>query len=344
MTLSELVLYKSVTYHKRRKHHSYISIYKDLKAQYKKMAPELITVYSWCQQIDKKTFSILPRPKTGRPPISGLEEKVKKPLKSSPYSSTRQIAKNCLHAPKTVKKCLVEKLGMVHRALRKVPHDMKPGVLRQRQHLAAKLRRRIMIASKQNYKFLATGDETWLYLDNSTGKVWLSPDEEPPSKAAETIGSKKLFMTVFFSGDAILHVSFLPEKTTMNAARFKSTVLKPLLRTMKKQYKPCPPILELYYDNASPHRAKLTQQFIDKSQFVRLEAPPYSPDLSPCDFFLFGYVKWKLSQRRFQSLDELKAGTREILNEIPQTMLHDVFEEWYNRCTWVAQFGRYYPS
>ncbi|PNF16982.1 hypothetical protein B7P43_G03143, partial [Cryptotermes secundus] len=35
-----------------------------------------------------------------------------------------------------------------------------------------------------------------------------------------------------------------------------------------------------------------------------LPHPPYSPDLAPCDFFLFHRVKAKLRGRRFQSSEE----------------------------------------
>jgi hypothetical protein len=206
------------------------------------------------------------------------------------------------------------------------------------------LRRRLLLASHRDYKYIVTGDETWLYLDNSTKRVWLSPDEEPPTTPTQTIGSKKVFMTVFFSGDAVLHVSFLPAKATMTAARFKGSVLKPLLSTMRKKYKPCPSRFELHYDNASPHRAKLTKQYIYNSPFTRLESPPYSPDLAPCDFFLFGYLKWKLRQMHFNNLSELKAGAVTVLNEIPKSLLREAFDEWYKRCTYVAQYGRYYPS
>ena len=52
--------------------------------------------------------------------------------------------------------------------------------------------------------------------------------------------------------------------------------------------------LILHFDNARPHIAKSTTEKIEELHWERLEQPPYSPDISPCDFFLFGYVKSKL--------------------------------------------------
>jgi hypothetical protein len=35
--------------------------------------------------------------------------------------------------------------------------------------------------------------------------------------------------------------------------------------------------------------------------------PPYSPDLAPCDFFLFPKIKLKLKGRRFDTNEEIQA-------------------------------------
>ena len=42
----------------------------------------------------------------------------------------------------------------------------------------------------------------------------------------------------------------------------------------------------LYY-NASSHKCEVVQSFLASEQVKVLNHPPYSPDLSPCDFFLF---------------------------------------------------------
>jgi hypothetical protein len=44
---------------------------------------------------------------------------------------------------------------------------------------------------------------------------------------------------------------------------------------------------------------------------------PYSPDLAPSDFFLFGYVKRKLMGYRAETPFELLVRIRIILAEIP---------------------------
>jgi histone-lysine N-methyltransferase SETMAR len=46
-----------------------------------------------------------------------------------------------------------------------------------------------------------------------------------------------------------------------------------------------------HFDNASIHKAKTVIVKIAELQLLQIEHPPYSPDLAPCDFFLFGYIK-----------------------------------------------------
>lgn len=52
----------------------------------------------------------------------------------------------------------------------------------------------------------------------------------------------------------------------------------------------------LLHDNAKPYTAAVTQQ-LQKIVWTPLEHPPYSPDLSPCDFHVFGPLKEALESQ-----------------------------------------------
>jgi hypothetical protein len=40
--------------------------------------------------------------------------------------------------------------------------------------------------------------------------------------------------------------------------------------------------------------------------------PPYSPDLAPCDFFLFTKKELKLKGRRFDNIEEIQAESQRV--------------------------------
>jgi hypothetical protein len=58
--------------------------------------------------------------------------------------------------------------------------------------------------------------------------------------------------------------------------------------------------------------------------------PPsrYSTDLAPCDFYLFPKLKSALKGTHFQSVDEVKSKTADLLNRVLADDLQHCFEQW----------------
>ncbi len=48
-----------------------------------------------------------------------------------------------------------------------------------------------------------------------------------------------------------------------------------------------------------------------------LAHPPYSPDLAPCDYFLFPRIKKELGGIRHANLQEMKAAVMRVMRKIP---------------------------
>jgi transposase len=84
----------------------------------------------------------------------------------------------------------------------------------------------------------------------------------------------------------------------------------------------------LHQDNAPAHTALSVKQFLAEKQIAVLEYPPYSPDLAPCDFFLFPKVKSVLKGTRFASLTEVKKKTTELLRQLTDDELQHGFDQW----------------
>ena len=64
--------------------------------------------------------------------------------------------------------------------------------------------------------------------------------------------------------------------------------------------------------------------------------PPYSPDLAPCDFWLFPKLKEKLrSCRRYETIAEMKEAVTKVIDTLTREDFHRAFQkllEWYNNC------------
>ncbi|QQP34944.1 Transposable element Tc3 transposase, partial [Caligus rogercresseyi] len=79
--------------------------------------------------------------------------------------------------------------------------------------------------------------------------------------------------------------------------------------------------------------AVLREQFPERLISIRgdLEWPARSPDLSPCDFYLWGYLKSRVYVNRPRSLPDLKANIREEIANIPADTLVRVMANTRNR-------------
>ena len=62
----------------------------------------------------------------------------------------------------------------------------------------------------------------------------------------------------------------------------------------------------LLHDNAHPHTVAHTDEMLQKLKFEVVAHPPYSPDLAPSDYHLFGPLKEALRGRRFTLDQEVK--------------------------------------
>ncbi|GFS62489.1 t-complex protein 1 subunit delta [Nephila pilipes] len=101
-------------------------------------------------------------------------------------------------------------------------------------------------------------------------------------------------------------------------------------------------------DGARPHRTAdvfevLNEHFSDRiigldypSHFQGgIEWPPYSPDLNPCDYYLWGYLKSKVWQTSPTNLPELKTAITTAVDTIDSEACSRVMVGFQNRLTAV---------
>ena len=102
--------------------------------------------------------------------------------------------------------------------------------------------------------------------------------------------------------------------------------------------------LFLHLDNAPAHTSRKSSSYLHELPFIKLPHPPYSPDIAPCDFFLFGYLKRKLAIDAVHTSDITNVVKRYLVEIEPDVYLH-VFDHWHDRLAWVASHGgEYYPA
>ncbi|GFV89273.1 hypothetical protein TNCV_286061 [Trichonephila clavipes] len=103
-------------------------------------------------------------------------------------------------------------------------------------------------------------------------------------------------------------------------------------------------VQELWFqqDGATCHTARATidllkDTFGDRliSRFGPVNLPPRSCDLTPLDYFLWGYVKSLVYADKPQTLDHLEDNIRRVIADIRPQMLEKVLENWTSRLDYI---------
>jgi histone-lysine N-methyltransferase SETMAR len=87
----------------------------------------------------------------------------------------------------------------------------------------------------------------------------------------------------------------------------------------------------LYHVNTPAHASLLIHSYLAKHQISVVPHPPYSPDLTPADFFLFPKLKTTLKGRRFQTIAEIQENAIRELRAITQSAFQEAFQQWKKR-------------
>ena len=93
-----------------------------------------------------------------------------------------------------------------------------------------------------------------------------------------------------------------------------------------------------HQDNAPVHNSILVTDYLTKMGIKTVLRPLYSPDLAPCDFWLFP----KLTGCLYETIEEMKESVMKVIDMFTQEDFHGAFQkllEWHNKC--IAAGGDY---
>ena len=120
-------------------------------------------------------------------------------------------------------------------------------------------------------------------------------------------------LNVFWDRNEPITISFLERGNTVKSENYCK-----LLTQVKKDIENKRRGLQsrdmiLLQDNARPNTAARTLAKIEDLGWKLLTHPPYSPDLAPSDFQLFGPLKESMREIHFQTDEEMKAAVSKWL-------------------------------
>lgn len=169
------------------------------------------------------------------------------------------------------------------------------------------------------------------------GYFILNLREKCPVIAKRCQSTTKVLYAIFFKNEGPVVQVAIPKGLSIIGHLYKNYLLK----KFKKHYERKRPKsgicnIRLLHDNVPAHKSHIVRSFLEKEKVHVLLHLTYSPDLSPCDFFVFPKLKKHLSGRSYAARNALGSAIYQCINILSPKTLYEcivAFKTWINRLT-----------
>ena len=326
--------------------------FRELKEVFQNAAYSYRTVYRWYNQFESgraklgDLFCGSRKSKRTAETVNRCKQLVRQDRRSGIHKLSKQLGVGY----GTVFTILHQDLSMKKRAAKFVPHALTDFDRQRRLDFAHSFLAQYA-ADPRCLRWVLSTDESWFYVhdprscfDNLT---WMTSTENRPQIPRREMSTKKVMLIPFFDYRGLVHWEFF-KGMTINKERFLGVLerLRAVLRVSRgsKVWHNREEYL-LHMDNAPAHRSDLVQSYLRRNRWNTLTHPPYSPDLSPADFFLFPILKRKVRGHNFQNVENLVVAIDHELRQIPSIQWQRCFQDWIRHCRLCVLFdGNYFEG
>jgi len=294
---------------------------KAMKMTYLQKHWNLSTLKAICRRIDKTGSAVERKAGSGRPKSARSTNNIAKVQElicsqedqPGTSKSTRQVASEIGISATSVRRIAKRDLGLL--SFKRIRVQVINDATKHKRLTRSKMLLRRLTVQKTKQVFFT--DEKIFYLNppvnNQNNRVWSNGrkrDVDPQRLLVQRAKFSAHVMVsagICYSGKGRLH--FVAEKAKINAEYYVNNLLPRLIDDCHK----------LAPAHTSRHAQKWLQQnspyFIKKNEW-----PPYSPDLNPLDFHIWGAMveKYQAYTPKPVNLMELKIVLEAIWNDLPQ--------------------------
>ena len=196
---------------------------------------------------------------------------------------------------------------------------------------------------------LVTCDESWIYCYDPETKrqssQWKHAGSPRPKKARQSKSAYRLLMITFFYSTGMIYTHWVPTGQTVNKEYYVEVLRKFRKRFWRKRFALFKSgQWHFHKNNAQVHNSILVTDFLTKMGIKTVPQPPSSPDLAPCDFWLFLKLKEKLKGCRYQTIEEMKEAVTRVIGTLTQEDLHGAFQKWLEWYKCISAGGDYFEG
>lgn len=317
-------------------------IFDEIETVYGSGTVPLRSVEKWYQEFRAGRESIEDDPRSGRPTSTRTQDNIElvaSIVREDGRISIPQISMMTGISYGSVQKILCEDLHYKKLSAKWIPRNLRVEEMQRRVEIC---RQNLEIYRGQKQAFfnrVITQDETWIYdfepeIGEAT-KFWTGPGEKRRKLTKPQKSPNKVMLSVFWDKNGIILADFLEPGQTVTGEVYASEInrLRENIKQMRRGMLTRKPLLLI--DNAPAHRSQVAHSAYRDCDFELLEHPPYSPDLAPSDYYLFGRLKADLRGKRFKDKNEIKSFVSGWFDSRPNDFYSKAIEslpEKWNKC------------
>lgn len=301
--------------------------------------PSESVIRSWVKKFET-TGSTLNQKPAGRPRSIRTEEtvcEVGTSVRRDPQLSTRKRSAELTISRTSLRRILTKDLKF-HPYKLQLVQELKPNDHHLRRAFAERMLERFR--SLNNILF---SDEAHFHLSGYVNKqncrYWAV--ENPKLKHQRPLHSLKVTVWAAMSAEGIIGPHFFENErgqtVTVNSDRY-TVMLRNFFFPQLHNFEAYNSRTWFQQDGATSHTsndslAVVNEMFTGKliSRRGDIPWPPRSPDLTPLDFFLWGYLKSRVYANKPTTIAQLKNNICEEMSAIPRTMCQRVFTNLRSR-------------
>ena len=161
-------------------------------------------------------------------------------------------------------------------------------------------------------------DESWIYCYDPETKRQSSQWKHTGSPRTQEGQTEQIHPQTFddpflFNSTGMIYMHWAHTGQTVNKEYYVE-----VLRELRKRFRRKRPELfksgqwHFHQDNTPVHNSILVTDYLTKMGIKTVPHPPYSPDVAPCDFWLFP----KLRCRCYETIEEMKEAVTKVIDTL----------------------------
>ncbi len=157
--------------------------------------------------------------------------------------------------------------------------------------------------------------------------------DPPPTVIRRSKFAPRTLFSIFFKSNGPVLIHHMERGQTIDHHYYINNYLRPLIDEIKCQRLSCGTRgIIIHHDNGRPHVHKDVTSYLESEGITIMPNPPNSPDLAPCEFWLFDFKENLADQN---DLESLRYAVTEFMYSLSKEEYKKLSINVFKECSYV---------